>query len=169
MVLLALCFAAALPLFAHEPQRISRWGSGPEPSGLQAAENAWRALSAGPGIEVRDANNQAVSRAVVEREIKAGSFALLAQAASLVSLPKSRLLLEMLERATLLAAVVRRERPSSSGHESVAAGLPVRKPALLAGGRGGERAFLPVLCPGPCSNPSLPAASRRVLPLVLRC
>ena len=160
MVLLALCFAGPGGSRAA-PDRKMRSGAG--------AADAWRALSAGPGLEILDANNQAVSRAVVEREIKAGSFALLSQAASFVSLPKSRLLLEMLERAALLAAALRRERPFSGGHESVSAGLPVRKPALLAGRNGGARAFLPLLGPGPSSNPSLPAASGRVLPLVLRC
>lgn len=157
MGLLALCFTAASPLFASEI------------SGTQAAGDAWRALSAGPGIEVRDANNRAVSRAVVEREIKAGSFALLAQAASFVSLPKSRLLLEMAERAALLAASLRRRAPFSGSHESVSAGLPLRKPALLLARGEEERSFHSDSCPKSPFSSSLPAVSVRTLPLVLRC
>lgn len=154
MGLLALCLAAALPLFASEPQ---------------AAGDAWRALSAGPGIEVRDAFNRAVSRPALEREIKAGSFEILAQAAAFASLPKSRLVLELLERSAWLASTLRRRGPFSGGRETLSAALPMRKPALLPVSGGEERSFHSDSCPKSPFSSSLPAASGRFLPLVLRC
>lgn len=82
LLLLGLCLAAALPVFA----------------------DPWTALQAGPGLDVRDELNQPVSRSALERRVREGALAVLRQGARSV-------LLDLLDRSGLLDEALRGEAP----------------------------------------------------------
>ena len=110
--LLALCFAAALPLFADTGGAASPEGAG--------FETVLGALKGSEGLEVRDEINRPVSRARVERDVRAGAVAMLRQGASYSRESALRALLDSLERLDLMRDAVRPAGRTPRGEEFTA-------------------------------------------------
>ena len=109
--LLALCLAAALPLFA------APFGAAPQRGGFSAE---WGALKGSEGLEVRDEFNRPVSRAHVESEVRAGAVAMLRQGASFAKASALRTLLDVLERGDLMREALRCARGAARGEKFAA-------------------------------------------------
>lgn len=140
--LLAFCFAVALPLFADAPDapigsvgalRPAAGGAAPARSALEQAEamGAYEAREA-QGIELRDRFNRRISRAAIERELRAETHRLAGQSADLSRVPGLRRVLEYLERPAHLARGWRPEGPAESSHAVAVPALPLKSPEVVA-------------------------------------
>lgn len=132
--------------------------------GQASTVGPWAALEQGAGLELRDAENQPISREALAGELKSAAREE-AQAAASAS---SRLWSDFVERAGGLASALRTERPARDGASAVAA--PARRQpkthlvVVLT-----RRAAPDAGSPRPAAGPA-PAASpdrARVLPLRL--
>jgi hypothetical protein len=84
------------------------------------AVGPYAALSQGPGIELRDANNRPISRAALARELRAGAAA----EAEPVASRAARLLAEFLDRLCAPVSAVRGGAAGAEQHAAAAAGAP---------------------------------------------
>jgi len=123
----ALCAAAALPLFASEDLQ-GAWAMS-QAAQIGAVDAAWSG-----GLDLRDVSNRSISREALRRGLKAGSQRELSAAAEVSRLEGLRALLEYIESLGLEAAL--RGESGDPLQRIEAAAQPAKSPKACPPARG---------------------------------